>query len=325
MAAAAHETGPLRFSTSDLAPKDRMPFWREVLGRSIAKLELVPLSDEPLHYEGLTLRLPGLSVLSSVGTPYSTSRTRALIAADGRDDIVLVTGEGRTYAASGGREATGNAGAGILVHNARPTAVNFLSGTRRRGITIPRAPLARMVADLDASLVVPIPAENEAMRLLMGYLELAQTAASAPAEVRGLFVNQIYDLVAVMIGATRDAAETAGGRGVRAARLRAIKHDIEANIGDDLSPGALARRHGISPRYLQILFEGEGTTLSRYVLKRRLLRVYQALRSPAHGDRPIGTLAYDAGFGDLSTFNREFRREFGATPSDVRAAARREL
>jgi AraC-like DNA-binding protein len=55
------------------------------------------------------------------------------------------------------------------------------------------------------------------------------------------------------------------------------------------------------------------------------LRVYQALRSPAHGDRPIGSLAYDAGFGDLSTFNREFRREFGATPSDVRAAARGEL
>jgi AraC-like DNA-binding protein len=29
----------------------------------------------------------------------------------------------------------------------------------------------------------------------------------------------------------------------------------------------------------------------------------------------------DAGFGDLSTFNREFRRRYGATPSDVRAAA----
>jgi AraC-like DNA-binding protein len=302
-----------------------MPFWREVLGRSIARLELAPLSDEALHYEGLTCRLPGLSVLSSVGTPYSTSRTRALIASDDRDDIVLVTSDSHIYAAHNGREATGTAGAGILVHNARPTVVNFLAGTRRRGITIPRAPLARMAADLDASLVVPIPADNEAMRLLIGYLDLAETAASGPAEVRGLFVNQIYDLVAVMIGATRDAAEIAGGRGVRAARIRAIKHDIEAHLGSDLSPGALARRHGISPRYLQILFEGEGTTLSRHVLKRRLLRVYQALRSPAHGDRPIGALAYDTGFGDLSTFNREFRREFGATPSDVRAAARSEL
>jgi len=34
-------------------------------------------------------------------------------------------------------------------------------------------------------------------------------------------------------------------------------------------------------------------------------------------------VAFDAGFGDLSYFNRVFRRRFGATPSDVRAAARR--
>jgi AraC-like DNA-binding protein len=32
--------------------------------------------------------------------------------------------------------------------------------------------------------------------------------------------------------------------------------------------------------------------------------------------RSYRTIAYDVGFGDLSTFNREFRRHFGATPSD---------
>lgn len=31
-----------------------------------------------------------------------------------------------------------------------------------------------------------------------------------------------------------------------------------------------------------------------------------------------GSIAFDAGFGDLSTFNCAFRRHFGATPSDVR-------
>ena len=88
---AGSDHGLLRFSTSNLAPKDRMPFWREVLGRSIARLELAPLSDKALHYEGLTCRLQGLTVLSSAGTPYSTSRTPALIRSDDRDDIVFVT------------------------------------------------------------------------------------------------------------------------------------------------------------------------------------------------------------------------------------------
>src|SRR5262249_40079153 len=34
-----------------------------------------------------------------------------------------------------------------------------------------------------------------------------------------------------------------------------------------------------------------------------------------------GALVLEAGFGDLSYFNRAFRRRFGASPSDVRAAA----
>jgi AraC-like DNA-binding protein len=37
---------------------------------------------------------------------------------------------------------------------------------------------------------------------------------------------------------------------------------------------------------------------------------------------PISDIAFACGFGDLSYFNRVFRRQYGATPSRVRAAAR---
>jgi AraC-like DNA-binding protein len=39
-------------------------------------------------------------------------------------------------------------------------------------------------------------------------------------------------------------------------------------------------------------------------------------------ERSITSIAFDVGFGNLSHFNRLFRRNYGATPSDVRAAAR---
>jgi AraC-like DNA-binding protein len=39
-------------------------------------------------------------------------------------------------------------------------------------------------------------------------------------------------------------------------------------------------------------------------------------------DRSIIGIAFDVGFGNLSYFNRLFRRTYGATPSDVRAGAR---
>jgi AraC-like DNA-binding protein len=34
--------------------------------------------------------------------------------------------------------------------------------------------------------------------------------------------------------------------------------------------------------------------------------------------RSISALAFDVGLGDLSYFNREFKRRYNATPSDVR-------
>jgi AraC-like DNA-binding protein len=49
--------------------------------------------------------------------------------------------------------------------------------------------------------------------------------------------------------------------------MRAIKADIARNLPDgDISAATLARGQRVSPRYVQKLFESEGTTLSRYVL-----------------------------------------------------------
>ena len=37
----------------------------------------------------------------------------------------------------------------------------------------------------------------------------------------------------------------------------------------------------------------------------------------------MSAIAYDAGFGDLSYFNRNFRHRYGATPRDVRKSRAR--
>jgi hypothetical protein len=61
--------------------------------------------------------------------------------------------------------------------------------------------------------------------------------------MRQLIIAQLCELVAVTLGAPRDAAAVAEGR---AARLRAIKSDIEAHLTHgDLSPATVARRQRI--------------------------------------------------------------------------------
>jgi AraC-like DNA-binding protein len=188
-------------------------------------------------------------------------------------------------------------------------------------LTLSRQRLAPLVPGLEDAFMRPISRDVEALQLLTRYLCLFDDQHSlATPELCGLVVNHVYDLVALALGATRDAAAIANGRGVRAARLHAIKTEIFNSLSlHALSLAALAARHGVSPRYVQKLFETDGTTFSRFVLDQRLARAHCMLSNPLVAERTISAIAYDAGFGDLSHFNRAFRRRYGQTPSDVRA------
>ena len=88
-------------------------------------------------------------------------------------------------------------------------------------------------------------------------------------ELQRLVATHIHDLIALVVGATRDGSGIAEGRGIRAARLRAIMSDITANLSDcDLTVAAVAQRQRVTPRYLHKLFEGEELTFSTFVLGR---------------------------------------------------------
>ena len=109
----------------------------------------------------------------------------------------------------------------------------------------------------------------------------------------------------------------------RGLRIQALKAEVEQRLGSpDLSLDTVARAQRISSRLIQAMFQAEGETFSGFVLARRLDRAMERLTD---GDdaRPIGAIAFDVGFGDLSYFNRTFRRRFGLTPTQARRVPRR--
>jgi AraC-like DNA-binding protein len=132
----------------------------------------------------------------------------------------------------------------------------------------------------------------------------------------------MHDLIAGTIGATRDGWAIAEGRGIAAARLRAIITDISAHLADcDLSVAKIARRHRVTRRYIHKLFENEGLTFSSFVRGQRLFRAHEILSDPKRADRKISSVAFAVGFGDLSYFNRAFRRCYAATPTEIKQLA----
>jgi AraC-like DNA-binding protein len=312
-------------STDDLPERDRVDYWREVIGRTILRMEVSPLRGRPLRVSLAGRLLPGLVILRGVNGGLRLERTPELIT-DGNDDLHLpLTVSGVSIVNLRGREVAVGDGDTILVTGADRGSVIYPAPVRYTSLSVPRKALAPLVPRLEEAIMCPIPRDNGALQLLRSYVRmLNESRYPGTPEIEHLVVAHVHDLVALVIGASRDAAAIAEGRGVRAARYAAIRADIAACLGDRaLTVGSVAARQGVSPRYVQMLFETDGTTFSQYVLGRRPALAHRLLTDARHARSTIGIIALEAGFGDLSSFNRAFRRLYGASPSDVRAGGRR--
>ncbi len=314
-----------RFSTDALPERERGAALDAVYGRNtVVAYEALP--DAPVYAGFTQRRLPGLVLLTLAVEAVRIERTRRHLA-DGVVDLCLSVNLGRRTVWLGrGREVILHPGDAMLMSCAEPTTVRPMTPQERGrffSLRLPRAALAPLVTNLDDAVLRLIPASTGALKLLANYVGmLGDDEALATPDLRRLVVTQIYDLAALAIGATGDAAAVAEGRGVRAARLRAIKADIAERLAhDDLTVAAVASRQRISESYVRKLFESEGSSFSECVLGERLIRAHRVLTDPRFAGRSIASVAFDAGFGDVSYFNRSFRRRFGATPSEIRAEA----
>jgi AraC-like DNA-binding protein len=308
-----------RFCSADRPPADRIQYYRDLACRMLGTVDIQPIGQS-FSCNGRFLHLPGLGISRIAGSAIRGTRTRAMAA--GEPELLLIANlDGAATVAHVGREATIPAGGAVLVSSTEPCRVER-SASAHLYVRVPRAVLTPMISNADDALMSVIPGTAEPLRALTGYIDLLlrdSLLLETAAELRRLAVSHVHDLMALTVGATRDAAEIAAGRGLRAARTAAVKADIAQNLAGDVTAAALSARHRLSPRYIRKLFEGENTSLSRFVLLQRLTRVHRMLSDPRHAGRGIGDIALAAGFNDISSFNREFRRQFGMTPSDVRA------
>lgn len=311
----------VRLSTDQLAEPDRIEVAREVFGRTIFKIEFEPLPDAPFQLDMVMRTLPDFGLAAGTRSAMTCIRSAGLI--DNDDLILAVACTGGGIFRFHGREAHIGAGTATLVSSADAGSLYVPSLSEFISFRLPFNRIAPLIDDLDASLNRPISGNTAALRLLVHYAGILrdEDALGTP-EVRSLVVTHLHDLTALAIGATRAAGAAAAGRGVAAARLRAIKADIAANLTDrQLSIDTAAARHGITPRYVRMLFESDATTFSEFVLVQRLNRAHRMLIDRRFSERTVSSVALDVGFGDISYFNRAFRRRYGATPSDVRAEA----
>lgn len=310
----------VRVSTDGLDPRSRVDVWREAYSRHLFNLDIEPIGDDPFHAEVLLRALPGANVVLGSRSATRTSITRQLLPTASDSLLVAVVVNGRAQARQLGREETTSAGGAVLMSCSEIASHTLLDNGRLLSVMVPKASIAPYVNDIDSAIMRSFRPEADALRILIDYAKSAMMLGeTASPELQGTVALHMRDLVAVLLGARDDAREFLAERGVRAGRLRAIKAEVRAQIGrDGLSAETVALPLRISANYVRKLLQGEGFSFSEYVLGIRLERAFAMLRDRRLSDRTISSIALAAGFGDISYFNRAFRRRFGKAPGEVK-------
>ena len=292
-----------------------MAIFREMIGGD--RILVKPSPDEPLHIRATVMKYPGLGLLWGRRSALSSEF------ADGHDRLMFNSGS-RTLGRQFGREVVLETGDAIALSGAdRGSLTTFRTGPIAT-LEFPQGALVPLLKDVGRSCGQRIPNHSPALRLLRGYLDALRTSDGMSAlALQPLAIAHIYDLAALALGASREAEEVAQGRGMRAARLRAIKADILDSLACDPSLSDVAARHRLSPRYVRMLFEAEGMSFTYFVREERLKLAHAKLLSPRFDHLRISDIAYEVGFNDLSYFNRAFRRRFGHSPGELRGRIKR--
>lgn len=309
----------LSVKMGQVPPRQRVDFWRDLLARKLFAVDVQPLNEGTFHVEASLRMLPELTVGWGTIDASINRRTPRLIAADNDDFFLTVNLDGTFGAEQNGHEVSLGAGDGYFMTCTELGSFHRAQPGRILCVRLPGASLAARVAHPYDSIGKPIMRNNEALALLVTYARtLGENQPLQSSELREIVTRHMQDLVAVALSPSRETLALGLG-GLRAARLVAIKGYICAHLArHDLDVGAVAAQHRLSPRQLQRLFEGDGTTFSEFVLEKRLAAARRALADPASRHRTIADIAFDSGFGDVSHFNRVFRRRFAASPSEVR-------
>jgi AraC-like DNA-binding protein len=102
-------------------------------------------------------------------------------------------------------------------------------------------------------------------------------------------------------------------------RLHSVLAYLSENAGGPVSQSEAARLVHLSPAAFSRFFRrAAGKTFQAYVTD---LRLSEACRQLLESKRTISEIAFDAGFGNLSNFNRSFRIARGMSPGAFRRQA----
>ncbi len=241
-------------------------------------------------------------------------RTRKGILRDDTEHMfLLMQKEGNTRLEHNGNYCSLEAGDFVLLDSTKPAELSYKNSfSHFYSAHIPRAGCLRgSVGQFEIGKV------RRADHPLAEILKETLSRAKKGDEKKQLKSSYLKGLIGIAFGETDNPFEV-NCFDNRQNRFEFIERIIDQNLCESgLSLAWLAKKIGMSTRQLQREFHENGTSFTYTIGNKRLKLVSERLNQAVDMNRQINIalLSFATGFGDVSHFNRMFKKKFDCTPT----------
>ena len=312
-----------RWSTDQMAPKERFDYWREVRAKGLfgASAEL-EREQRPQFFGEFALRKIGSAGFIELrASPYHVERSATDIANSPGDSLCIYQqlGGGGWFRVKGTDDFTLANGGFATSYSDLPyhTVPLDAGGYDLRILKVPVADIKLPKTSLDDLAPKPFGGLGFLVPLLEScFGDLSEAGNDNDPVAAKALVQTLTQLALVERGIVSPNSRIAQ-YAVRGGRLSLARRLIVRHLAQpQLSPAFVAALLGISVRHLHVLFEEASMSFSHTVTALRIERSRQLLRGAPK--MTVAAIAFACGFDSLATFYRVFRGVQGVTPGDFR-------
>ena len=312
---------PERWRAHGPSVERRLESWSEILAATHISFDVRETPRTPTDFQGAVVRrrLGNLMLVDCVASPFLGVHHDGMANPTGNENILgfQFVCKGVELVREQSRQVALRPGDVVLWDGLQPTEVEIVEPFYKRTLMFPRDEVFALCPRLAEANAPPALDPNGPARLLVRYmnalaLELPQLETGARIAAANAALELLRAAVEPRLPTNRAAEREA---------LRAdIRRYVRTHLQDaELGPASIAQAYAMSVRALHALFEDTDASVATLVRTERLARCREDLQQANGGS--VTEIAFRWGFCDAAHFSRVFKRQFGATPSEVRHAA----
>ncbi len=308
----------MEWSTKAIEADRPFGSWTEDLADAFVPLEPRKIAEQP--FQGTISRTDVASIqISRVeATKHVVLRLRSHIARSIGDMYFVnlqLDGVGR-YTQRGHEQICGP-GDLAIVDTTEPFEIANCRNFSLFCFAVPRQLLPGALAERPRLRLSATEAGRALSRTLSGHAELC-LRSEPNSGISAFGAQHVVDLISHAPGILEGRSPERAGLSVL---LSMMLDHIDRYVDDpELCAATLAQKFHCSQRYVHKLFSTTGRSVGEHVNGQRILVCTRNLLDHAHRRATIAEVAFNAGFRDISYFNRLFKRSTGLAPREFRRA-----